>query len=579
MFFLDIPPDPPVEVPVLVVQASYSKRGNIVMQDPAHMTPHTRKANKKGEILRHLLKYQPKFIWLTLLVIPFLTSCLDMIVKPSQITPDISNAIAACTAASDEKLRGTFTAKTPKTAPDISIEVQRIQKGGEVNFGSDSEVSLKKYQAYLECLDKRLNKKLKVADDPCHDRICVDIVREADFSKSGCNPDGTKRDIVVYSDTITLSRDESQYTAQAIRLKGMDVQLFDLNNSNHILVPTVYARANNDLEMEPLYWNLPVKEQTVKFQTVWNNANLTDPGIGFSNKYMIRNINATIKLPPGIAIQPETMNAANPEDAMKCTLQPTISCRNLLVDHGVDILWKWNMWENCSKSAAPKSALKHISKDLKKASSDNVQQVNSEPKVVVQQNPQSTEQQDNLNLNHIENNAKSISNMIKSGVNNFENLDGIYFIFDSSALNVSVENNKAIILRGRGIDLTEKEPIGLICSGTPPYPAKLSIELLHSSDTEVSKSYRELLVAVKSIVANDENWSYSNLDQFSFYAKSKYIRIGIYRSKPDRLNDKEGSNSNLKISMYASTDSRNVNDRCNEFNFYDYLKLPVLLDP
>ena len=43
MFILDIPPAPPVEVPVLVAQANYGVNGNVVMQDlTPHMTPHTR---------------------------------------------------------------------------------------------------------------------------------------------------------------------------------------------------------------------------------------------------------------------------------------------------------------------------------------------------------------------------------------------------------------------------------------------------------------------------------------------------------------------------------------------------------
>ena len=104
-----------------------------------------------------------------------------------------------------------------------------------------------------------------------------------------------------------------------------------------------------------------------------------------------------------------------------------------------------------------------------------------------------TEQQ---NQNHIETNAKSIRKIIESSLKDFENLDGIYFVFDSHAVNVSAGAGNVIVFAGK--KLTERT--GGILSSDPPYAAEVDIKLFEGSMAEVEKGYKELLVATKSII-------------------------------------------------------------------------------
>lgn len=280
-----------------------------------------------------------------------LISCASTQSTPQgSVESNVLYVIAVCSAGFDYK---------EQSGLSISVVLEReYKKGGieaaiayikRVQPGTDFANSPENFKAYQQCVDKRLAEFKRAQDDEnvrCGSRGCLDIHRVADFTGSGCNADGTKRDHAVFTDTITLTKGSDYYKANAVRERGQKYTLFAITSQGSQELTTIEPD-DESRSLQILNWNVQIENRSVRLRWEIINTQFPEPGIAFAGAgYVVRNITVETKVPDGVVITSKRFRA--PQDKIDKCSSDGKTCRDLYTSEPVEMVWKWTIWDRCN---------------------------------------------------------------------------------------------------------------------------------------------------------------------------------------------------------------------------------------
>lgn len=290
-------------------------------------------------------------VWVAaVLVASLLISCtLIPSTQQGSVESNVPNVIAVCSAGIDYKEQSGLSVSAALDSEykkgGIEAAIAYIRS---VRPGTDFTGSPENFKTYQKCVDKRLAE-LKQREDNeemrCGPRGCLDIHRVADFTGSGCNADGTKRDRAVFTDKITLTKDSDYYKANAVRERGQKYTLFAITSHGAQELTTIEPDDENR-SLQILNWNVPIENHSVRLRWEIINTQFPEPGIAFAGAgYVVRNITVETKVPDGVVITSKRFR--EPKDKIDKCSSDGKTCRNLYTTEPLEMVWTWTIWDKC----------------------------------------------------------------------------------------------------------------------------------------------------------------------------------------------------------------------------------------
>jgi hypothetical protein len=178
----------------------------------------------------------------------------------------------------------------------------------------------------------------------------VSIVRTADYTGSSCR-EGKRRDFATLTDVFKLDGlgNSKVYTATADAFKGQSVRLFDLNVNPELEAP-ITDRNSTDGNETIFKWNVRIVGDVARVRWEWANAHqASHEGLAFRSAYRINNIDATVRLPPGVQIANFKFAPLIAQANCHQVGENHFLCQDLRTVDLVTIAWDWNIWANCPK--------------------------------------------------------------------------------------------------------------------------------------------------------------------------------------------------------------------------------------
>lgn len=183
--------------------------------------------------------------------------------------------------------------------------------------------------------------------------ITVDVKRIVDASNLRCDATGKRVDKVAIDDDLHfIDSPPGRYLARAETSSQERVQFLDPVSG--IAIPTANY-VSGDLTYHSAL--VPVVNGATRVRYQWENAHSGDElEVWARPAALLRNFEATIRLPPGVALTPKSVTPSS----STCKFSDegrSVTCKELASrDVPIVITWKWDVWDSCVQKRRPQGA-------------------------------------------------------------------------------------------------------------------------------------------------------------------------------------------------------------------------------